>query len=280
MCNRIIKASILALGLVSIQANATSVVNSYSQNGLALAMNIEAGYVDASTSTVFSVSDGFFQVFEGPASGGPDRSGSMVSDGRSVDQGLPPAGAGTANATGVISFSYGGVLTDDSFSFDFSGVVSALSAANAAGDPLDGFAKLNASMQFSVDLPPGSVGGANVGIIHIAGIDPLAEYEFAKIIWTEWSGAVSNPMDLTGALLAGTDVDLGLIAGYAYSLDVTMGIYVPNGIDPAFNMGLTGSVQATAVPVMPAVWLFASGLLAGLAVMRLPCGIELNHVIS
>lgn len=243
-----------------------SVVNLYSQNGLGTDLIIQAGYGDPGFpfSSTFDV-DGDLSV-AGLVSGGPDRSGTSLVYNVAADNGAPPAGSGVANGTASISFNYGNVGTNDSFSIAFSGTASALTANTGTGTDLDAFVSMASLIQFSIDPiayggGPAPVPGQLMGSFTLNQLAPLGAYEVAKILWWDtdvFTGGPTTTTNITASLLAG-DLTLDLQASHLYQLLVSFDVLVPYGIDPPFDLGLTGGI--TVVPEPSSYLLMGIGLL-------------------
>jgi MYXO-CTERM domain-containing protein len=181
---------------------------------------------------------------------------------------LPFSGAAKDQASGslAISFLGGAGALADSFSFTFSGTVSAESALAAPGDPASARVTLQGQMFFYLDpLYTGLPAGSLLGSLRVDGLRSALPYESFSMTLSDNTGGTS--MLLTPG---GPGADLALLMGHGYSVTAAYTMAVPHGVDPDFSLVLAGTAALQPVPEPNSGWLALLGL-AWLAARRRPC---------
>lgn len=241
---------------------------------IALAGPAQALILDAAPNKVFT-SASAEAAFEGAASLAANDTQTAVIEypgmpgGAAAGVALRPfSGAAKDQASGslAISFLGGAGALADSFSFTFSGTVSAESALAAPGDPASARVTLQGAMFFYLDpLFTGLPAGSLLGSLRVDGLRTALPYEsFSMTLSDETAG--------TSSLLTpgGPGADLPLLMGHGYSVTAAYTMAVPHGIDPDFALVLGGTAALQPVPEPNSGWLALLGL-AWLASRRRPC---------
>jgi hypothetical protein len=183
----------------------------------------------------------------------------------------PPSKPNGASVTPILRYQFGtpyGSVPNDRLTFDVSGVVSAVTAADELGNPLSLYADFVGELRFSIDtalFPADAVAGALAADALRALLPSAGETLLRLSVFEDDELAppiLAMESTATGGVAAAS---ANLRAGHDYVVRLEYGAGAPYGVDPPFELdyGLT----LMAVPEPGALALLCAGL-ASLGLVR------------
>ena len=257
----------LVLGLGAGSAHADSLIKLHAPNGIYLMTDVAAGYgVNGSGAldpALTAIDFGSRSV---------DPAGLLVLDGIASSAIVsPPFGnlKDRADITAQTTFEFGmpflgAILTDDVLSFNFSGVASALTAQDGAGNDLFAGVVGNAVAYFYLDpLFDGTAPGTFVGVLNVPALPAAGPGESMSLLLIENSLPVAYMSAGDGPAV------FGFTSGNSYAFNVRYTLDVPFGVDPAFNYSFDVHLsQAPAVPEPSTVLLILPVIVPAAVILR------------